>query len=434
MTTSKIVWGRLATCGRLLIGLPTILIYFIVFASTANCDLLIRDATVIDVVKGTRLHKYSILIHGDKIAAAGPGLAAPKQTIVIEATGKYVIPGMWDMHVQLRGHEQLPLYLAHGVTGVRDMGSELARVKAWRAQTEKAEFPGPHIETCGPLIDGFPSDDPKLPVMMVRSPAEARTMFDHLDDQQVDFIGIRVRLPREAYFALIERARKYYSHVAGPVPATVSVLEAIDARQKSIDQMSGISLACSSEERRLRPPRALAIDQGDADAVHQAEVVAFETFNVQKADSLFERMARYETRSVPMLVNLRVSPDFKGLYEKVVQVLLRMQNAGVVIMAGSGSGPAGTHPGDQLHEELELLVAAGLTPAQALRGVTLEPAKYFRADDSLGTVQAGKVADLVLLDADPLTDIRNTRKIDAVVMGGKLLTKAKLNALKTTHK
>jgi hypothetical protein len=403
----------------------------------ASCDVLIRDATVIDVVKGTRLPKCSVLIRGDKIAAVGPSLSAPKQTLVLDGTGKYLIPGMWDMHVQLRAREQLPLYLAYGVTGVRDMGSDLAHVKSWRAEIEKAALSGPHIETCGPLIDGFPSDDPRLPVMMVRSPAEARSMFDHLDDQQVDFIGVRVRLPREAYFALIERARKYYSHVAGPVPSTVSVLEAIDARQKSIDQMSGIAVACSTEERRLRAPRALAIDQGDADAVHQAEVVAFETFSAQKADSLFERMARYETRSVPMLVNLRISPDFKGLYEKVVQVLLRMQNAGVVIMAGSGSGPAGTHPGEQLHEELELLVAAGVTPAQALRGVTWEPAKYFRADDSLGTVQAGKVADLVLLDADPLADIRNTRKIDAVIMGGKLLAKPKLNAPKNpaaTHK
>src|SRR5260370_17731809 len=114
-----------------------------------------------------------------------------------------------------------------------------------------------------------------------------------------------------------------------------------------------------------------------------------------------------------------------------------MQHAGVVIMAGSGSGAVGTHRGEQLHEELELLVAAGLTAAQALRGVTSEPAKYFRAEESLGTVQAGKVADLVLLDADPLTDIRNTRKIDAVLMGGKLLARAKLNAMKNpamTHK
>jgi Amidohydrolase family len=410
--------------------LSRILVCFSLCLSAGNCDLLIRDATVIDVVKGTRVHKCSVLIHDDKIIGVGPGLIAPKNATVVEAAGKFVIPGLWDMHVQLRGREQLPLYLAYGVTGVRDMGSDLARVLAWRAAIAKAEMLGPHIETCGPLIDGFPSDDPKLPVMMVRSPAEARTTFDHLDDQQADFIGVRSRLPREAYFALIERARKYYSHVAGPVPATVTVLEAIDARQKSIDEMSGISLACSADEKRLRAPRALAIDQGDGDAIHQAEVVAFETFNKEKADFLFERMARYETRSVPTLVRLRVSPEFKGLYDKLTPVLLRMQTAGVITMAGSGSGPAGTHPGEELHEELELLVAAGLTPAQALRGVTSEAARYFRAEESLGQVHAGKIADLVLLDADPLSDIRNTRKIDAVVMGGKLIAKAKLSAMR----
>src|SRR5260370_488309 len=227
--SATILWGRLATCRRLLIGA-----FF--FASIATCDLLIRDATVIDVSKGTRLHKSSILIQGDKITAVGAGLTAPKHTPVIEAAGKYVIPGMWDMHVQLRGREQLSLYLAYGVTGVRDMGSELARVKTWRAELEKAEFRGPHIETSGPLVDGFPSDEPKPPVMMVPTPAEAPSMFDQLDDQQVDFIGVRVRLPREAYFALIERARTYYSHVAGPVPATVTVLEAIVRRQKRTDQ------------------------------------------------------------------------------------------------------------------------------------------------------------------------------------------------------
>src|SRR5260370_8122401 len=116
--------------------------------------------------------------------------------------------------------------------------------------------------------------------------------------------------------------------------------------------MSGISLACSTEERRLRAPRALAIDQGDADAIHQAEVVAFDTFSTQKADSLFERMARYETRSVPTLVRLRVSPDFKGLYEKLAQMLVRMQNAGVVIMAGSCSCALAPHPADQFPEHL----------------------------------------------------------------------------------
>src|SRR5260370_29033077 len=128
--------------------------------------------------------------------------------------------------------------------------------------------------------------------------------------------------------------------------------------------MSGSEVEGETEERRLRAGRGVEMEQGDADGIHQGEVVAFETFSAEKADSLFERMARYETRAVPTLVRLRVSADFKGLYEKLAQVLLRMQNAGVVIMAGSGSGGVGTHPREQFHEELELLVASSLTPAQ----------------------------------------------------------------------
>src|SRR5262249_14910975 len=190
----------------------------------------------------------------------------------------------------------------------------------------------------------------------------------------------------EAYFALIERARKWYSLVAGAVPATVSVLEAIDARQKSIEEMSGILLSCSTEERRLREPRSIALERGDLQGFRLAETVAFDTFSPQKADTLFERMARFETRSVPMLVKLRVSPYETGLYEKLTSVLMRMHRNGVAIMAGTDSGVDGTRPGEELHQELELLVAAGLTPAQALRTATVEPAKYIGADESLGAV------------------------------------------------
>src|SRR5260370_33115605 len=122
--------------------------------------------------------------------------------------------------------------------------------------------------------------------------AEARALLARLEGKQVDFIGVSSRLPREAYFALIEPARKYYSLVAGDVPATVSVMEAIDARQKSIEHMSGILLACSTEERRLREPLTLALDRGDLDGFRQAESIGVDTFSPQDADVLFDRMAR----------------------------------------------------------------------------------------------------------------------------------------------
>lgn len=396
-------------------------------ASVAYSDLLIRDVNIIDVETGTTLANRSILIHEDHIAAIGTDLQAPKAQI-IEGAGRFVIPGLWDMHVHLVDRDQLPAYCAYGITGVRDMGSNLDRVKTWRAEIQNGSLLGPHVETCGPAVDGFPAEDPKLPVSMVRSPNEARSTFDRLDNQSVDFIGILPRLPRDAYFALIERARKWYSYVAGPVPATVTVLEAIDARQKSIDQMFGILLACSTEERRFSELRALALDRRDWEGFHDVELAAADTFNTAKADELFHRMATFDTRSVPMLITLRTTPWAAGLYPKLTELLLQMHRDGVGIMAGTDAGIAG-HAGEALHQELELLVAAGMTPLQALRAATIEPAKYLDALASLGAVSHGKIADLVLLDANPLADIRNTRKIYAVINSGKYLNKSRIASI-----
>ena len=382
-------------------------------SSVANSDLLIRNATIIDVATGRGTPQRSILIHNSQIAAIGPSIHAPKATRIIDASGKFVIPGLWDMHVHLTARNQLPAYPLHGITGVRDMGSDYDRVNLWRGEIEKGGLIGPHIETCGPPLDGVPSSDLMLPVRVVRTPEEARTAFNQLDDESVDFIGILPQLPRDAYFALIERARKYYSAVAGDVPAGGSALEAVEARQKSIDHMSGILLACSSEEKRLRKAYVEAIEQHDSDALEDFQTAALETFNAQKAETLFQRMALFETRSVPTLA---------GSHEKLATLVLEMQRAGVAILAGSDGGK----PGESLHQELELLVAAGLTPAQALRSATLEPAKYLNAAGSIGTVEEGKAADLVILDADPLADIRNTRKIAGVVLAGKYFNRRSL--------
>ena len=391
----------------------------------AYSDLLIRDVSIVEVSTGTVHPKHSILIRGERIAATGREIPTPKGVPVVEGAGKFVIPGLWDMHVHLADRDQLALYLARGVTGVRDMGSDLDRVKDWRRAIDKGELLGPHIETCGPPFDGFPSDDARLPVTMVRSPGEARTVYDRLDERSVDFIGVLPRLPRDAYFALIERARKYYSPVAGAVPSTVSVLEAVDNRQRSIDQMSGILVACSSEERKLRGPRALALDRRDWAEFQDLEAKAADTFDPEKADALFHRMAMFETRAVPVLVKLRASQCTKNRYARLAELVLTMDRAGVGIMAGAGD--------KQIQDELELLVAAGLTPSEALRSATLEPAKYLGASESLGAIESGKIADLVLLDANPLADIRNARKIAAVVYGGKYLSKLRFQTLPAPH-
>ena len=327
------------------------------------------------------------------------------------------------MHVHLTDKDQLrdlPGLRDHGYTRY---GKRFHLVKEWRDATLKGGELGPRIETSGPAFDGFPAEDAKVPVQVVRDPYQARAMFDRLDEQGVDFISVFPRLPRDAYFALAERARKYYSFVSGPVPATVSVLEAIDARQKSIDRMSGILLACSTEEKKLRPIRSLALERRDMEGFQETEVAAMNSFSAEKAQVLFQRMALYGTRAVPMFVALRASEYQAPLYDMLARLLAQMHATGVGIMAGTDAGLGDAHAGESLHQELELLVAAGITPAQALLSATREPANYLDATESLGAVEQGKLADLVLLEANPLSDIRNTRKIAAVIVGGKYIPK-----------
>jgi len=396
-------------------------------------------------------------------------MRAPAGAEVVDGSGRYAIPGLWDMHVHLWYQENLfPMFLAYGVTGLRDMGSDLSQVNQWRKDISSGRLPGPRIETCGPGVDGFPSTDPKFPVVVVRTAKEARETYDRLDNLNVDFIEVLSTLPREAYFALVERARKYYSPVAGYIPGSVSVMEAIDARQKSIEHMSGILMACSSDEASLSKKHALAIERKDWAGAAELEARAMASYSVAKAEELFERMARFETRQVPTLVMLRrtsfvdtdklmadphlsyISPEIRKTwgdlreekrklpqdslefmnveYEKLAGTLKTMRRAGVAVMAGTDTGNAYTFPGIDLHRELELLVQAGLTPLDALRSATLEPARYLDTKD-LGSIAPGKLADLVLLEADPLKDIRNTQKIAAVFVGGKYLSRAKLNAM-----
>ncbi len=433
-----------------------------------GADYLIRNVTVVDVKTGGE-SKQSVWVHGNKIAAVGEHVAAPAAAAVVNGTGKYLIPGLWDMHVHLWYKEnQFPLFLANGITGVRDMGSDLNWVNHWRDEMKAGKLLGPRIQTSGPPVDGQASGDPKLPVLVVRTPNDARSTFDRLDNMDVDFVKVLSNVPRDAYFALVERARKWYIPVAGHVPDSVSLMEAIDARQKSVEHMTGVTLACSKNEEALRKRLLLALETQDNGSYVKVRTEILRSFDAKKAEELFERMARFETREVPTLIMLRrqmllekeprknpllkyVSADIRkswmtpgeteepvpettralmaANYTKLCELLVQMKRAGVKIMAGTDTGDPYSYPGFDLHRELELMVEAGLTPLDALRSATLEPAAYLSADESMGSVEKGMAADLVLLDADPLSDIRNTTKIDGVFVDGKYLSKARLAAL-----
>lgn len=449
---------RAAIWDHVIVFLRLFLISGLAVAHCAGAVTVIRDITLIDGTGAPARPHTTLIVRGERITAAGAAakVAVPEGARVVEGRGRFAIPGLWDMHVHLwYSRNQLPVYVANGITGVRDMGSDHAQTKAWRRAAETGKAIGPHVVTSGPPVAGKPSDDKKLPVMVAITAEDARRVFDKLDDMEVDFIKILGDVPHDAFIALAERARKWRMPFAGHLPSTVTAGEAIEARMGSMEHLFGWFVACSSEEAGIRSGKTPA-----------SRVV--ETFDEDKARELFKRSALFETRQVPTLTlwerttftetasrvrdpRLQYVPreiretwpkpeeelknaasaaaPARAQFELALRMVKLMQQCGVEIMAGTDTGDPYTIPGVTLQRELELLVKAGLTPMQALRSATAIPAKYLYWNESLGTLKKGMVADFVLLDANPLADIRNVSRISGVSIRGRYLAKPQLSAI-----
>lgn len=426
----------------------------------------IRNVNVVDVAGGTVRRGVNVVISGASIVS----VSGKARGTAIDGKGKYLIPGLWDMNVHLWENRPLfGLYVANGVLGVRDMGSDPAQTRQWRAGAEAGRIVGPRIYTSGAPIDAPSPDTLKMPVVRVRNADEARRAVDTADTQGADFINIRSALSRDAYFSVAQRARVIRAVFAGPVPEDVTVGQAVDARQRSMEHMFGLALACSSQEPELREARAEAIRNNDLAALADVRQRTYETYSEARATGLFQKMARFDVWQTPTLL-LRKRLALMGLEELVEnphckeipaairagwadprgdvtkatpeqiehfraefqfheRLVASMQRHGVPLLAGTRTGDSYVLPGYALHDELELMVKAGLTPAEALRTATLQPARYFGIEAVAGTIARGRRADLVLLSGNPLDDIRNTRRVAGVILRGKPFNRKQLDLL-----
>lgn len=391
----------------------------------------------------------TVIVTGNRITEEGPAPSTPVPSgaQVIDGSGKYLMPGLWDMHVHTvmpGGRAVLPLYLGNGVTGVRDMASEWAQVQAWRREIAAGTLMGPRIIASGPYLEG---GDVPIPHLLVRRPEEAQAAVDSLIRLGVDFIKVHSQLTPQVYFAIARAARARGVPFVGHVPRTVGAAAASDSGQRSIEHLLTIPNQCTADEVRSLAPRfpiqsALGGCSVDDLAPLFARFVRNNTWIVPtlvaaveigrwpKRDLPGDSLARYLPDSLrafvaqifPMPDSIPADADLVGnaLFEKRVAVVGALHRAGVHIMAGTDAPLRNSPPGFGLHEELWHFTRAGLSPLDALRSATIEPARFLGLADSLGTVERGKVADLVLLDANPLEDIRNARRVGAVVANGRL--------------
>jgi imidazolonepropionase-like amidohydrolase len=407
----------------------------------------ITHVTVVDVVNGVLVPGQNVVVRGGRIVSVGDTLAVsvPPRAEVVDGRGRFLIPGLWDMHVHALFNAEvartfLPAFVANGVTGVRDMGGKLDVLRAARWAVLAGTLVGPRIVAAGVILDGpLPVDSAVS--LAVATPEAGTAAVDSLARAGADFIKVYTLLPRDAYFAVLREAARLHLPVAGHVPAGVTTLEAADSGQRSIehlrDEVDPLCVAATAPActRLLEVLR-----------LHRTWLVPTLVVLRVKAildDSSLVRDARLGT--VPALVRnaweaIRAGKqDRPPAYwrEKRTRFFGELALTGaawrdsVPLLAGTDAGGLYTYPGSSLPDELVQLVRAGLTPAGALRAATLAPAEYLGATDSLGTVAVGKVADLVLLGADPLADIGNTRSVAAVVLRGRLFRRAALDSLVT---
>lgn len=398
--------------------------------------------TIVDIIEGRLLPDMAIVVRGDRIASVqeSSGFKAPAAAKLVDARGKFAIPGLWDMHVHLSWATEsaLPILLANGVTGVRDMGSRLSEIDEWRAEIRGGIRPGPRIVRAGPILNGQSFNQYQ---MVVGNPDEARGVVRALKEAGVDFIKIHRRIPRDSYFALMDEARKQGIRVVGHVPLTVKPEEASDAGQASIEHTETLFEGAVTNGELLdltgESIRKYLSEYGSALFAKFVEnhTVVTPTLGAWKAEiaardgSTPDPNLRYvaaSLRRVPVEpLNLPLKEVFGGLCDAVRQ----MHSAGVTLMAGTDVATAPRIPGFLLHDELATLVACGLTPAEALRSATLVPATFLARQSDFGTIQVGKIADIILLNENPLDDIGNTRKLWTVVIGGKVLKRGDLDRL-----
>ena len=442
------------------------------FVSSAHSQsLAIQHATVVDVTDGSLHTDQTVLIASNRITAIGAEIRVPEGAEVVDATGGYLIPGLWDMHTHIFNNNDpqppntwyFSLMLANGVTGVRDMfvkpGEQAEQVQTWRRALEAGTFIGPRIGAIGTLVDGTP---PVHNSDTVSTFAEVQAFVKRVRSAGIDFVKVYSRLSPDVYRSLIEVATKEGLYVAGHVPNAVTATAASDAEQRSMEHLTEVFYDCSLQGDELRA-------RGTPQYYIAGELSA--TYDPARCAALYERLARNETWQVPTTVAFRpwstthdlatlnqaeglvhtpiweaaewqglrdfhmFSPppakqgvaDLFALQQRIVR---EMHEAGVPLLAGTDIGNPYLYPGFSLIDEVEEFVKAGLSPLAALQTATLNPARYLDRMDDLGTVEEGKLADLVLLDANPLEDIGNLRRIRTVVMNGRLFRRDALERMK----
>ena len=445
----------------------------------ASADVLLTNVTVVDVETGTLAEGQSVLIENDRIAEIGNAITAPEGTPLFDGGGAYLIPGLWDSHVHIfsspsEPDSALPLYLINGVTGIRDMGAlwPIAEQMALQARIEAGEVLGPRLVLSGAWVDATPGSWPGM--FLADTPEAARAVVDRIAADGWAAVKAYSMLDEPTYLALAEAADGADLPFVGHIPERVALGTAIAAGQDGIEHFGRVTMACSTAEAEmlvaLQDVMASGADRDGIFAVMAARnriileswdealcsrvlasmndarmhvsptlvVAGFYVGDRPAADAPRVRMLPPEVRTAWTGPDFRLdamTDEVRALASKSIaldhRTFLMAQRAGVPILASSDASFANPwlFHGFSVLDELDLYVAIGLTPREALYTATMAPPRFFGLSDQDGIVAPGRRADLVLLDGNPLEDLATLRRPHAVITGGRVLDRQALDAM-----
>lgn len=449
---------RIGALGPVLLALASL-----VTTPAAAQDIVLRNATIVDIEAGTITPGRTIRLSHDRIKTIDDdGAGSAKEATILDLGGKFVLPGLWDMHLHPDSVSDLQQLVANGVTAGRIMWGR-PRHLAWRGAIALGDMIGPRLFIAGPINEGRPPPE----MASVIDTADGRRLLDTRDQAVAearaekaagfDYIKVYNNLPAEAYAGLVAEGDRLGMPIVGHVPFEVGLGGVLDARQKSVEHLRGYVEPLVPAGAPVQPgldlrSRTLAWEYADLEklspliaASKAAEVYETPTLATRIFTAPTVEVTRYLASPVAIYMAASDRADLKDRkrikwlsnfseadwasaargHAKQDAVIVAMQQAGIPILAGTDTGPWGF----TLHFELARLVAAGLTSREALAAATINAARFAGVADRAGKIAPGYEADLLILDANPLEDIDNTKRIFGVVTRGRYLDRAALDAL-----
>ncbi len=443
------------------------------FAQKQLADIVIKDVSIVKVAEGTIIPHQVVVIKADRILKTGSAAIAKnyRATQIINASGKFIMPGLWDMHVHFGGDTLvdenemlLPLYLAMGVTAVRDCAGDISLdVLKWRSLIAEGKMMGPRIFTSGPKLEGkksiWPGD------LEIENETELKLALDSLQKLKVDFVKLTDNtLSPTLFLESIKQARQRGWKTSGHIPVTLTLQEASQAGLSTIEHLGYVLRAASTEEEKIARLRADKKLSG-----REASERLLQTMDTLTALHNYRKLAANGTAVVPTMIGSHIiayldqdnhqhddylkylGPELKRTYnwrvervakddaaaiasrhqqfEATASLLHLLEKAGVTIIAGTDAGYLNsyTYPGLGLHQELEMMVKYGLSPQAVLKASVINGPAFFGLQNDYGAVSKGRKADLLLLDANPLENIKATQLIYTVVRNGIYLNRKTLD-------